>query len=81
MGDWDRYVGNNGEIPESWFAPDKNPHKRKPSNKVRGSMQGGIRSQGAIRRFDTFEEALDWARRNPGEAITRSSDGNGFVAK
>ena len=77
MGEWQEMVGGeSGDCPEWWFAPD-----RKPSNRMRGSMQGGIRSQGAIRRFDTFEEALDWARRNPGETITRSSDGNGFVAK
>jgi hypothetical protein len=65
MGDWQKYVNMSGEIPEYWFAPDTSP----------------VRSQGAVRRFDTFEEARDWAKRNPGETIARSPDGNGFFAK
>lgn len=32
-------------------------------------------------RFETFEEALDWARDNRGRSITRSPDGCGFVSK
>lgn len=29
--------------------------------------------------FDTFQAAIAWAKNNPGEAITRKPDGNGFV--
>jgi hypothetical protein len=36
---------------------------------------------GAPVRFETYDDALDWARQNPGRPITRSSDGSGFVAK
>ena len=75
MGDWDRYVGNNGEIPESWFAPDS-----EQSSEIEYDLEKWRREQDGILRFDSFDDALDWARKNPGKAITRSPDGNGFVA-
>ena len=31
--------------------------------------------------FETFQEAMAWAKRNPGKTITRSPDGNGFIKK
>ena len=31
--------------------------------------------------FETFSEAMDWAKQNPGQSISRSPDGNGFIAK
>jgi uncharacterized protein len=32
-------------------------------------------------RFETYQEAAVWARRNPGSAVTRSSDGSCFIPK
>ncbi|MGE6171029.1 hypothetical protein ACLHZW_17480 [Aeromonas media] len=32
-------------------------------------------------RFDTFREAMDWAKAHPGVSITRSHNGEGFVEK
>lgn len=32
-------------------------------------------------RFDTFKEAMEWAKEHPGEKITRSPDGYGFIKK
>lgn len=31
--------------------------------------------------FETFQEAMVWAKSNPGKTITRSSDGNGYIKK
>ena len=31
--------------------------------------------------FDTFEEAKEWAKKNPGKAIQRSPDGKGYIKK
>ena len=31
--------------------------------------------------FETFEDAMIWAKRNPGKIIIRSKDGNGYVKK
>lgn len=31
--------------------------------------------------FKTSDEAIAWAKENPGRVITRSPDGNGFIAK
>ena len=31
--------------------------------------------------FETFSEALGWAKNNPGKAITRSHDGSGYIIK
>lgn len=31
--------------------------------------------------FSTFQEALAWTKSNPGKAIVRSPDGEGFVEK
>ena len=32
-------------------------------------------------RFETYQEAAVWARRNPGSAVTRSSDGSCYIPK
>lgn len=34
-----------------------------------------------LRAFGTYEEAMSWAKSNPGKVIKRSPNGNGFVAK
>ena len=31
--------------------------------------------------FETFQEAMAWAKSNPGKTITRSPDGNGYIKK
>jgi len=31
--------------------------------------------------FETYDEAVSWAKENPGRTITRSPDGNGFITK
>ena len=31
--------------------------------------------------FETFQEAMAWAKENPGRAIARSSDGYGYIVK
>ena len=31
--------------------------------------------------FDTFNEAMSWAKENPGKTITRSPDGKGYITK
>lgn len=34
-----------------------------------------------INMFNSFEEAMEWAKKNPGKSIVKSPDGNGYVAK
>ncbi|MDC9728771.1 MAG: hypothetical protein PSN04_05490, partial [Methyloprofundus sp.] len=31
--------------------------------------------------FETFQEAIAWAKSNPGKSITRAADGNGYIKK
>lgn len=33
------------------------------------------------RQFDTFEKAASWAKDNPGKAVTRSLNGEGYIEK
>lgn len=34
-----------------------------------------------ISAFDTFQDAMTWAKNNPGKAIARSPDGIGYIKK
>lgn len=38
-------------------------------------------TQSTTLHFGTFGEAMTWAKANPGQSITRSPDGEGFIAK
>lgn len=39
------------------------------------------KSQMILNHFDSFQEAMAWAKSNPGKTITRSPDGNGYIRK
>jgi hypothetical protein len=76
MGDWDRHVGNGGEIPE-WWDLDRLP--KEIFDRPKGDHVTASRN--TSRQFSTIQEALDWAKNNPGKVISRSPDGEGFVGK
>jgi len=74
MGDFERTFGAGANIESiiSGFDRDHRAEQRRWDREARSSRK---------RTFNTFQEAIDWAKSNPGKSFTRSTDGNGFVEK
>ncbi len=91
--DWENEVRENGYLTlKEWNAQGKVIKQGEkgmflPRAKLTVFSEGQVEAsnnnsaQRERRHFDTFEDAVDWARNNPGKIITRSSDGNGFTEK
>lgn len=48
---------------------------------IESRIQSQIQNQTNKRHFQSFEEAIMWAKSNPGKAITRAQTGEGYIEK
>ena len=71
MGDWDRMFGC-GVSAESVIDSINRDHF---AEQKRGEREGRASRKKV---FNTFQEASNWAKSNPGRSIKRSPEGNGF---
>jgi|TARA_B110000902_G_C14165007_1_gene534606 hypothetical protein len=47
----------------------------------KAKVRNNLSESGLEKYFDTFSEAISWAKENPGKIITRSSDDKGYITK
>ena len=75
MSDWEEYCEKNG-----WNTSSADDYDKFLQSLEHGTDEnyssGGI--DAALLHFDTYEEAVNWAKANPGQAIKRSANGRGF---
>ncbi|WP_339934707.1 hypothetical protein [Vreelandella glaciei] len=85
MGDFERTFGAGANIESiiDGINRDYFREQRKGARSHSGSARGGEPKlhQSGKQHFTSFQEAMAWAKRNPGKSITRSPDGEGFVEK
>jgi hypothetical protein len=61
---------------------EEGKHKRHSLARLRDRKdEANIQKNHEPEHFSTFEEAIDWAKNNPGRTITKSPSGNGFIIK
>ncbi len=79
MGDWEDIFGMDRSVEtvineiDQWNRQEER-QKRKPYQR----RDTGVSIQGA-RTFSSFQDALAWAKANPGRAITRIPGRDGFM--
>lgn len=81
MGDFERTFGAGADIDQiieyfnraEGYGRSRYPVQSPRNQKKRRNLQE--------RTFSSFQEASDWAKKNPGATITRTSDGHGYVGR
>ncbi|MNG13418.1 hypothetical protein D3C84_970970 [compost metagenome] len=74
MSDWEDMCGWLG-ISNDEFAADKVINLNSRTNTENLGWKRHLHKNN----FDTFQDAIAWAKENPGKAIKRAPTGNGFI--